>query len=160
MIDLQHRCDLCAAGGTYRHAHELSRSGSRKQVRQMAKHTAKWKSRPSGADMTGALNYLGLLFPDSIAKRLVQQARAAPCLERVAKDLLRACRLPLLPTEEPHVAEDLKRIRKGKPISPIIVVQGDLTKGRPFVIADGYHRICAACHADEDAPVAAVVVHP
>jgi hypothetical protein len=43
-------------------------------------------------------------------------------------------------------------------MSPIIVIQGDFTKNRPFVIADGYHRICAACHADEDAPVAAVLV--
>ncbi len=125
----------------------------------MAKHTAKWKSRPSALDLTAALHYLSLLFPDAVAKRLIQQARSAPCLERVAKDLLRACRLPLLPTEEKHVAEDLKRIRKGKSISPIIVVQGDLTRGRPFVIADGYHRLCAACHADEDAPVASVVLH-
>jgi hypothetical protein len=81
-----------------------------------------------------------------------------PCIERIAKDLLRVSNLPLLSVDEKHVAEDLKRIHKGKPISPIIVIQGDLTKTRSFVIADGYHRVCAACHADEDAPVAAVLV--
>jgi hypothetical protein len=53
----------------------------------------------------------------------------------------------------------VKRARQGsKPLSPIILVQGDLTKARPFIIADGYHRLCAACYADEDAPVASVMV--
>ena len=67
--------------------------------------------------------------------------------------------LPLLSVDEKHVAEDLKRIHKRKPLSPI-AIQGDLTQNRPFIIADGYHRVCAACHADEDAPVAAVLVSP
>ena len=59
---------------------------------------------------------------------------------------------------KPHVAQDLKKISKGKSLSPIIVVQGDLRRGRPLVIADGYHRICAACHANEDDPVATVLL--
>jgi hypothetical protein len=47
---------------------------------------------------------------------------------------------------------------KGKALSPIILIQGDMTRMRPFVIADSYHRLCAACYADEDAPVAAIMV--
>ena len=126
----------------------------------MAKHTAAWRPRPEEGDLAAALRYLTLLFPDGRAKALVRQARSAACVRYIAKDLLRACALPLLSVEERHVARDLKRIRKGKPISPITVIQGDLGKGRPFVIADGYHRMCAACHADEDAPVSAVLVRP
>lgn len=124
----------------------------------MAKKHAQWKQRPESADYDAALDYLSLQFTHSKARDLVAKARRAPCIQRIAKDLLRASNLPLLGVDEKHVAEDLKRIHKGKPISPIIVIQGDFTKGRPFVIADGYHRVCAACHADEDAPVAAVLV--
>ena len=124
----------------------------------MAKHNPKWADRPQTDDYAAALNYLTLQFTTATAKRLVKQARQARRIERVAKDILRASNLPLLAAEELHVAEDLKRIRKGKPISPIILVQGDLAKGRSFVIADGYHRVCAACHANEDASVAAIMV--
>jgi hypothetical protein len=124
----------------------------------MAKHNPKWADRPQTDDYAAALNYLTLQFTTATAKRLVKQARQARRIERVAKDILRASNLPLLAAGELHVAEDLKRIRKGKPISPIILVQGDLAKGRSFVIADGYHRVCAACHANEDASVAAIMV--
>ena len=126
----------------------------------MAEHTAHWKSRPERDDLAAALTYLSLQFSAATAARIVQRARSAGCIERVAKDLLRASNLPLLPSDERHVAGDLKRIRKGKPLSPVVLVQGDLTRARPLVIADGYHRLCAACHADEDAPVAAVLVRP
>lgn len=123
----------------------------------MAKKHARWKQRPENDDYEAALAYLGLQFTQSTARGLVAKARRASRIERIAKDLLRASYLPLLSADEKHVAEDLKRIHKGKPLSPIIVIQGDLTKNRPFIIADGYHRVCAACHADEDAPVAAVL---
>ena len=88
----------------------------------------------------------------------MKSARRIKATEHIAKDILRACSLPLLPVEERHVAENLKRIHKGKALSPIILIQGDLTRGRPFVIADGYHRMCAACHADEDSPVRGILV--
>ncbi len=126
----------------------------------MTKQLVEWKPRPEEADFRAALRYLTLLLSDSRAKGIARRARSAACVQHVAKDLLRACSLPLLPPDERHVAQDLKRIRKGKPLSPIIAVQGDLTAIRPFVIADGYHRLCAACHADEDAPVSVALVRP
>ena len=98
-------------------------------------------------------------FTVPMAQKLVRRARAARRIERIAKDILRASNLPLLTIDERHVAENLRRIRKGKALSPIILIQGDLTVARPFIIADGYHRMCASCHADEDAPVAAVMVN-
>jgi len=48
----------------------------------------------------------------------------------------------------------LKKISKGKPLAPVLLVAGDMTKGIPMVVADGYHRICAVCYDDEHAPVA------
>jgi hypothetical protein len=95
-----------------------------------------------------------------MARRFVAKARRAVSAEHVAKDVLRASRLPLLPTDERHVADNLKKIRKGKPLAPVIAVQGDWMSGRPLIIADGYHRMCAACHADEDSPIKLVIVSP
>src|SRR5580658_7693087 len=123
----------------------------------MAKQT-EWHKRPAPEDYTAALTYLTLQFPAAVARRLVKKSRTVKATEHVAKDILRACNLPLLPSKERHVAENLKRIHRGKALSPIILVQGDLTRGRPFVIADGYHRMCAACHADEDSPVRGILI--
>jgi hypothetical protein len=124
----------------------------------MAKHRAQWQARPTSDDFTAALSYLTLQFRASTARGLVSRAHAIKATDHIAKDILRASNLPLLPIDERHVAENLKRIHKGKTLSPIILIQGDLTRGLPFVIADGYHRMCAACHADEDAPVRAILV--
>jgi hypothetical protein len=99
-----------------------------------------------------------LLFPKSRARSLVHALRRAPITERSAKDLLRASGLPLLPPNEASVKEDLKKIAKGKPMSPVLLVCGDMAKGRPPVVADGYHRICAVCHYDEFSPVATKMV--
>jgi hypothetical protein len=85
---------------------------------------------------------------------LVRALRDSPIVQRAAKDLLRASGLPLLPRDEASVKNDLKKIAKGKPLAPILLVCGDLHNGVPLIVADGYHRICAVCHFDEFAPVA------
>ena len=46
-----------------------------------------------------------------------------------------------------------KRINKGKPLAPILLIRGDMTRGLPLIVADGYHRICAICYFDESAPI-------
>jgi hypothetical protein len=124
----------------------------------MAKHTATWTKQPSKSDFEAAFNYLSLQLPTAKARKAVDQARRLHTAHRIAKDVLRASRLPLLPTDERHVADDLKKIRKGKALSPVILIHGDLSKDRPAIIADGYDRMCAACHADEDSPVAIVLL--
>jgi hypothetical protein len=87
------------------------------------------------------------------AQAYVRSLRSAPIIERSAKDLLRAGDLPLLPADDPSVKEDLKRISKGKALEPVLLVAGDMSKGIPLVVADGYHRICAVYHYGEDAAV-------
>jgi hypothetical protein len=124
----------------------------------MAKSEPRWEARPAPDDFTAALSYLSLLYRSTMARSLVKKARSTRVSEHIAKDILRACKLPLLAADERHVAENLRRIRKGKTLSPVILIQGDLMKGRPFVIADGYHRLCAACRADEDTPVRGILV--
>jgi hypothetical protein len=124
----------------------------------MSKLKPVWKKRPEQADYEAAADFLSLLFRKSRARSLVQTLRRAPVTHRFAKDLLRASGLPLLPPDEASVKQDLKKIAKGKPMSPVLLICGDMAKGLPLIVADGYHRICAVCHYDEFSAVATQMV--
>jgi hypothetical protein len=119
----------------------------------MSKPELKWNEKEEGADFEAAFKFLSLLCSDRKANALVKSLRGSKLLEHAAKDLLRAAELPLLPSDESHVSEDLKRIQKGKALAPVLLVRGDLASGLPLVVADGYHRICAVCYFDESAAV-------
>ena len=112
-----------------------------------------WKKDSERGDYDAALAFLSLIYRPAKVQALVRSLRAAAPIERSARDLLRACGLPLLPADERSVKEDLKKISKGKPLEPVLLVTGDMSKGTPLVVADGYHRICAIYHYDDDAPV-------
>jgi hypothetical protein len=99
------------------------------------------------------LKYLSLIVPVAKAEKLVQALRKAPLSKHAAKDLLRASKQPMLPRDEAHVNEDLKRIHKGKQVVPVLLVRGDMTQDIPMIVADGYHRICAVCFYEESAPI-------
>src|ERR1700733_9880010 len=118
----------------------------------MAKEQIVWKMKSEAKDYEGARNFLSLIFPDAKAERLLRALHKTENIERAAIDLLRASSLPLLPRDEPHVDEDLKRIHKRKALPPVLLVRGDMSKGVPLIVADGYHRICAICYYDESAP--------
>jgi hypothetical protein len=119
----------------------------------MSKQKLVWKKKPEAEDFEGALNFLLLIYPGAKARRLLRLFRKAKTVEHAAKDLLRAANLPLLPRENPHVEEDLTRIHKSKSLPPVLLVRGDMTRGAPMVVADGYHRICAIWYYDESAPI-------
>ena len=119
----------------------------------MSKERMVWKNDPEADDYSGTLNFLSLIFPNAKCEKLLRGLRAEPTIDRAAKDLLRASNLPLLSADDPHVDDDLKRIHKGKPLAPVLLVRGDMANGIPLIIADGYHRICATCHYDESAPI-------
>ena len=119
----------------------------------MSKSKLKWSEKQEDADFEAAFKYLSLLCPDRKANALVKTLRGSKLVEHAAKDLLRAAELPLLPRDDPHVDEDLKRIQKGKPLAPVLLVRGDMADGLPLTVADGYHRICAVVYFDESAPV-------
>lgn len=112
-----------------------------------------WKQEPDDHDYPAAEDYLTLLMAPSRAKRVVRRLRTAALVTRKAKDLLRASRLPALPPENFHVARDLQKVRAGKQLSPVLLVRGQLTSEVPLTVADGYHRICASYHLDEDADI-------
>jgi hypothetical protein len=117
-----------------------------------------WKERPEAHDYPAALDYLTLLMEEKAAKKLVMQLRKAPTIHKKAKDLLRASRLTVLPRENPHVAGDFKKIKKGKALSPVLLVRGDAAHDLPLTVADGFHRICASWYRDENIPIACRIV--
>jgi len=119
----------------------------------MSKQQLVWQAKPGSEDYAGALNFLALICSDTQSKKLVRALRKAKTIERAAKDLLRAADLPLLSRDDPHVDEDLKKIRKGKPLAPVLLIRGEMNIGARLIVADGYHRICAVCYYDENAPI-------
>jgi len=124
----------------------------------MSKDKIVWKKKSEGDDYEAALKYLSLISSIPEAQRLVRSLRKTSLVEYAAKDLLRASALPMLPREDAHVEEDLKRIHKGKPLVPGLLVRGDMANGIPLIVADGYHRICAACYYEESAPIVCRIV--
>jgi hypothetical protein len=112
-----------------------------------------WKDQPDDHDYPAAEDYLSLVMPPAKAKQVVARLRKAAIVRRKGKDLLRTSRLPPLPPENLHVARNLKKVREGKKLSPVLLVRGRLTSDVPLTVADGYHRICASYHLDEDADI-------
>jgi hypothetical protein len=111
----------------------------------------KWLSKPEEKDYAAAHSYLSLLLGPGQLRKAVALLRKAPEGKWRAKDVLRAAGLPLLKRKHSsEVAEKLKRIARGTPISPILLIHDG--RGR-LEIADGYHRVCAAYLIDEDTEV-------
>jgi hypothetical protein len=117
-----------------------------------------WSDEPDEHDYPAAADYLALLATPEQIDQITSGLQAAPIVHKKAKDLLRASRLALLPTDNPHVRLDLDKIKKGKRLSPILVVRGDLTRGVVMQIADGYHRVCASYHTDENTDIPVKIV--
>jgi len=113
----------------------------------------RWLTAPEEHDFPAAGAYLGLIATGDLSAALVAALRAAETVHQKAKDILRASALPLLPADNAHVAASLKKIRKGQALSPILLVRGDIAAGRAMQVADGYHRVCASYHTDEDTDI-------
>jgi hypothetical protein len=77
----------------------------------------------------------------------------APVVHRTAKDLLRASGLALLGSGNRHVTRDRGKVHDGVALSLALLVRGDVRAGRHLVVADGYHRICASYHLDENTDI-------
>jgi hypothetical protein len=104
-----------------------------------------WKDKPEAQDFPAAESYLSLLVGPVAAAKLVKTLRNEQGLQHyAAKDILRAAGLPLLGSDDSEVAADLQKVKLGKKLSPVLLVQGI-----PLWVADGYHRVCASYHLDE-----------
>lgn len=123
-------------------------------VAKKSKNTAvTWTSDPAEHDYPAAHSFLRLIAPPEAVKEYVTSLSLAPTVHQHAKDILRAARLPLLAADDPEVVRDLKAVAKGKALSPILLIAGDFLSGRALQIADGYHRVCASYHLNEDTEI-------
>ena len=109
-----------------------------------------WKDDPDDHDYPAARSYLSLLTTAKGAKQLADRLKSAPIEHHPAKDVLRACDLPLLPSDDPAVVRDLAKVKAGDRLSPVLLVRGDAQRGIRTLIADGYHRVCASYQLSEN----------
>jgi hypothetical protein len=117
----------------------------------------KWLEKPEEHDFPAAGDYLALLADSNTVNEVTDSLQRGTVVYKKAKDILRAARLSLLPDDNPHVAADLSKIKKGTPLSPILAVRGDLATGVALQIADGYHRVCASYYTDENTDIPVVI---
>jgi hypothetical protein len=120
--------------------------------------SVKWMEKAEAHDFPAAADYLDLLAEPHAVKALTESLRAGVIVHKKAKDILRAAQLSLLSEDNPHVAADLSKIKNKEPLSPILLVRGDFTVGVPLQIADGYHRVCASYHTDENTDIPVILV--
>jgi hypothetical protein len=120
--------------------------------------TEHWSEVPQEHDYPAAASYLALVCEPTEVRRLVAALKQAPSVRHQAKDLLRASGLALLAPDNAHVATDLAKIHRGEALSPVLLVRGDFRRGVSLTIADGYHRICASYHVNEDADIPCLLV--
>ncbi len=109
-----------------------------------------WDTESTVHDRTAAANYLSLSASPAQADALADELLRSPLAVRRADDLLRASGLELLDKDDAQVAKDLKKLKRGEKLAPVLLLRGDVTNGRPLVVADGYHRICASYHVNEN----------
>ena len=117
-----------------------------------------WRDEPEDHDYPAAASYLSLLCSPARAGMLAASLRESKLVRYAAKDILRASELPLLPKDNPHVKHDLAKIAAGKHLSPVLLLRGSLLRRIPLVIADGYHRVCAAYWLDENSQIPARII--
>jgi hypothetical protein len=105
-----------------------------------------WLDEPEEHDFPAALDYLELVFAPEEAATKVELLKKVKTVPKKAKDLLRASLLPMLPSSNIHVKQNIKNVKKGKKLSPVLLVRGN----DKLIIADGYHRVCAIYYLSED----------
>ena len=114
---------------------------------------ASWRQEPAKHDYPAAGNYLGLIADPALVKQIIAGLQKQPVTQHRANDILRAANLNLLSLDDASVRRDLSKLIAGEQWAPVLLVRGDVQRGLPLTIADGYHRVCASYHLSEDTPV-------
>jgi hypothetical protein len=107
-----------------------------------------WSAEPEEKDFSAVESYLGLFCGKKKIRSIVSKLRDAKPRQFKAKDIFRASQLSLLGVSNSHVEKDRKMVVSGNSLSPILLVR-DRRNGN-VIIADGYHRMCAAYSFNED----------
>ncbi|WP_425323507.1 hypothetical protein AAE485_13815 [Acidithiobacillus ferriphilus] len=110
-----------------------------------------WLEETEAHDYPAAASYLSLLYDATKVTELITSLETAVMTNFLAKDIFRASGLSLLGVSNSHVQKDIKKVRKGIPLSPLLLARDQLASR--LIIADGYHRLCAVYTFDEDAVI-------
>jgi disulfide oxidoreductase YuzD len=119
------------------------------------KYKINWHNKPAEHNYPAALSYLSLLFEPAVAKGMVHKLKLTQMAEFKAKDIFRASNLSLLGVSNKHVRRNEKKIKHGEKLTPILLVR---QHGHRVIVADGYHRMCAVYHYDEDAVIPCKII--
>ena len=123
--------------------HHLNRSRPSSRMKKQI-----WLEQPEEHDYPAAIDYLDLLYPMDTVLATVESLKKAETIHKKAKDILRASRLPLVSKDNVHVKGNIRKVKAGKKLSPILLV-----RDTNLVIADGYHRLCSIYYLSEDLEV-------
>ncbi len=115
-----------------------------------------WLTKPQEHDYPAAESYLSLIYDNKTSAAFVAELKKSVLVEFKAKDIFRASNLSLLGVSNLHVRRDIKKIKSGELMSPLLLVR-DSVNGK-LTIADGYHRLCAVYRFDEDALIPCKIV--
>jgi len=126
----------------------------------MSDPSINWVDGASNDDAIDATRFMSLIRKKRKAKKLAKNLTNAPITTFKAKDILRAAQLQPLPPDNPDVAAKLAIINSGTPLPPVYLIRGNVLKGRPLTIADGYHRVSAAYSIDETADIPCQIINP
>ena len=115
-----------------------------------------WLTKPQEHDYPAAESYLSLIYDNKTSAAFVAELKKSVLVEFKAKDIFRASTLSLLGVSNLHVRRDIKKIKTGELMSPLLIVR-DTVNGK-LTIADGYHRLCAVYRFDEDALIPCKII--
>ena len=124
----------------------------------MSKKKAKirWLVAPADGNYPSALSYLSLLFDEAKARQYVGALKQSPMSEFKARDIFRASGLPLLGISQHQIERNYNKINDGEKLSPILLIRDEI-HGK-VIIADGYHRVCAVYHYNDDSVIPCEIV--
>jgi disulfide oxidoreductase YuzD len=120
----------------------------------LTKKRIKWLDKPEEHDYDAACDYLSLITEN--AKDIAEGLKNADMSSFKAKDIFRASTLSLLGISNSHIQKNIRKLKKGKKLSPILLVRDDVNK--KVIVADGYHRLCTVYMLDEDAKIPCKIV--
>jgi hypothetical protein len=120
------------------------------------KYKIKWLKEPAEHDYSAALSYLSLIYDEKTAAAYVNKLKRARMSKFIATDIFRASGLSLLGVSSGQVKKYQKKIKSESKLSPLLLIRD--SANRKVVIADGYHRLCAAYSYFEDADIPCKII--
>ena len=107
-----------------------------------------WQDDANPDDYEAAGHYLALVDNQKNIDKTLADLKAGTIVEYKATDLLRAAQLIVPKADDRPTREQIKKIKHGEPVSPVLLVR--VPALRKVIVADGFHRICAAYRIDPD----------